>query len=525
MVAGPHEPPSPTVDALLALPELGLELIGGSRDTGFSAVRWTQNAADHPWLGSSDLRLNDAPFVLPRPPNDPLLAPPPAIVVHGLTPQGRELPEGLASRAAELEVTLLTSPPSVALERVEEAALRLLVGAAPRGLAALASPQSYLLAALAGSKPERDLLERIHLLTGSDLLLLTPWGEVMARAGRSGWRPRHDAEGVAQIMGWPEGQTRLAGRDALTLRLTAGGRLRGVLIAFEATQAAMPWLELARTLLLSAALQRSAEARRDSSSRSALLAEWLAGPQAAPLLGTRLAAAGIGEEAQYLVAAAEVGPRLPSGKAAEAREYQQLERIREAGEEYFGSLGYGVLSETRSHHCLWVFATGAPQAHAQPLFNTARSAAGGDDVRLGLSLPRSDLTGVADAYHQATLALQSLPASSGLAWFDELDPLYWVMQQQPPGNLVTLRDRLVGAVKTADADGKLWRTLQAYLRSPDDLQSLADELHVHVNTLRYRLKRIEELVQEPLKRPETLAKVYLALQIDAMLERAGHPER
>ncbi len=525
MVNVPGEPSAPTVAALLALPELGLELVTGSHTTSFSAVRWAHDPADLPWLGSSDLRLSDAPFTLPRPSGDPLLTPPPAVIVHGLTPQRRTLPEQLAARAAELAITLITAPPSVALARVQEAALRNLVEAAPLGLAALASPQSYLLAGLAGSKPERDLLERVHRLTNADLLLLTPWGEVMARAGRGGWRPRRDEAGVAQLMNWPEGRTRLAGREALTLRLSAAGRLRGVLVAFDVTAAAMPWLELARTLLLSAALQRSAEARRDSSARSALLAEWLAGPQAAPQLGTRLAAVGLGEEAQYLVAVAEVGPRLLVGRAAQAKQYQQLERVREAGEEYFGSLGYGVLSETRSHHCLWVFATGAPQAHAAPLLRAAQAAEEGDEVRLGLSLPRNDLTGVADAYHQAMLALQSLSSSAGLAWFDELDPVYWVLQQQPPGNLIALRDRLLGAVKAADPQGKLWRTLQAFLRSPDDLQSLAAELHVHVNTLRYRLKRIEELVQEPLRRPETLAKLYLALQIDAMLERAGHPER
>ena len=44
-----------------------------------------------------------------------------------------------------------------------------------------------------------------------------------------------------------------------------------------------------------------------------------------------------------------------------------------------------------------------------------------------------------------------------------------------------------------------------------------------MNTLRYRLRRIEELVQQPLTRPETVAKLYLALQIDAMLERGGAP--
>src|SRR5690606_32644905 len=137
---------------------------------------------------------------------------------------------------------------------------------------------------------------------------------------------------------------------------------------------------------------------------------------------------------------------------------------------------------------------------------------------MGLSLPRRDLSGVADAYHQAVLAVQAVSGAEGLAWFDQFDPVYWVLKQQPAGNLATMRDRLIGPVKSAD-DGKLWRTLSAYLRSPNDLGSLARELHIHVNTLRYRLKRIEALIEAPLDRPETIARLYLAQQIDAMLER------
>ena len=115
-------------------------------------------------------------------------------------------------------------------------------------------------------------------------------------------------------------------------------------------------------------------------------------------------------------------------------------------------------------------------------------------------------------------ALQAVPGAEGLAWFDQFDPVYWVLKQQPSGNLATVRDRLVGPVKGAD-DGKLWRTLSAYLHAPNDLTTLAKELHIHVNTLRYRLKRIEALIEAPLDSPETLAKLYLAQQIDAMLER------
>lgn len=239
------------------------------------------------------------------------------------------------------------------------------------------------------------------------------------------------------------------------------------------------------------------------------------------MLLPRLVAAGIEEEGEYVVAVAEVGSRSRGGRMAAARGQALLERLREAADEYFRTRGYGSLSETRAEHVVWVYSGGAPRAQAEPLLRALRAAAGeATPVRLGLSLPRSDLTGVADAYHQAVLAVQSLAGPDGLAWFDLVDPVYWVLKQQPPANLATLRDRLVGPVKQAD-DGKLWRTLTAYLRAPNDLPALAEELHVHVNTLRYRLKRISTLLGADLGKPETLAKLYLAQQIDAMLEREG----
>lgn len=507
-------PVPPTAEDLLAVDQLELSLLSGRPEAPFTAVRSAEDPAARPWLKESDLRLSSGPLES----GGAALTPPPSVLVYGLTPKRRTPPPQLSSLAGAAGTTLLVAPPAVPLSRVEGAALKLLARAAHAASELLASPQGYLLAAFESPKPERELLERVHLLTGVDLLLLTPWGEVQARAGRSGWRPPRSAGGAA-VADWREGETKHGGRSALTLKLTQGGRLRGVLVAFDPPRFALPLIELCRTLLISSALSRSAAARHDRAALTALLAEWLAAPQAAANLQARLEAAGVAGESPYLVAACEVGPRLAAGRAAEARHRHQLELLREAGEEYFRSLGSGVLSETRGEQCVLVFAVASPREHAPKLLRALKAAAGAATVRLGVSLPREDLTGVADAYHQALLALQSMTQREGLAWFDELDPVYWVLKQQPRGNLEALRDRLVGAVKGADPHGRLWRTLVAYIRAPGDMRALASELNVHVNTLRYRLARIEEIIQEPLSRPETIAKLYLALQIDAMLRR------
>lgn len=507
-----------TLRRLLASREIDLELRHGEPETSFSAVRHADRLADRPWLAEGDLRLTEAAFTLPRPTSDPLFEPPPAALIYVLEPRRRTVPEALLKRCAAADVALLVASPSTSPERVEEVALQALLVEVGTGLGLLASVQRYLLAALDGPKPEREVLDRFNRLSGVSFALLTPWGETVARAGSRISRLTH-----LDLDSLPEGSMRLKSHAALVTRVNVRGRTRGVLVAFAGSDEALPWLELSRGLLMAAALQRSAEAQQDRSRKGALLAEWLAGPQAAAMLVPRLRDAGLDVDNEYVVAVAEVGPKAKQGKAATARAQLLLERLREAADEYFLAAGHGALSETRADHDVWVFAAGAPRAQAQPLLRALKAAAKDDagatsPVRLGLSLPRRDLKGVADAYHQAVLALQAIPGAEGLAWFDQFDPVYWVLKQQPPGNLETVRDRLVGPVKEAD-DGKLWRTLSAYLDSPNDQTALAKELHIHVNTLRYRLKRIEALIEEPLDRPETLAKLYLAQQIDAMLER------
>src|SRR5690606_24506750 len=218
----------------------------------------------------------------------------------------------------------------------------------------------------------------------------------------------------------PEGRVRLGENHTLVARVVARGRLRGVLVAFDVADEALPWLELGRSLLLATALQRSAEAQQDRNRKGALLAEWLAGPQAADMLLPRLRAAGLDVDNEYVVAVAEVGPKTKQGRVATARAQLLLERLREAADEYFVAAGHGSLSETRADHDVWVSATGAPRPPAQPLLRALTAAARDDrgasaPVRLGLSLPRRDHSGVADAYHQAVLALQAVPDAAGLA--------------------------------------------------------------------------------------------------------------
>ena len=77
------------------------------------------------------------------------------------------------------------------------------------------------------------------------------------------------------------------------------------------------------------------------------------------------------------------------------------------------------------------------------------------------------------------------------------------------------RSRLLDRVAAYDREHQadLVRTLEAFLRADGSWTRCAGLLHVHVNTLRYRIGRIEELTGRDLSRLEDRVDFYLALEL------------
>ncbi|MDN5918355.1 MAG: helix-turn-helix domain-containing protein [Pseudonocardia sp.] len=75
---------------------------------------------------------------------------------------------------------------------------------------------------------------------------------------------------------------------------------------------------------------------------------------------------------------------------------------------------------------------------------------------------------------------------------------------------------------SASSRERLCETLTSWLRHMGDHQAMAAELHVHPQTVRYRLARLHELFGPELDAPETRARLGLALAWGA--PRAPHPD-
>jgi hypothetical protein len=78
-----------------------------------------------------------------------------------------------------------------------------------------------------------------------------------------------------------------------------------------------------------------------------------------------------------------------------------------------------------------------------------------------------------------------------------------------------LRERVLGPLARGGDGADLARTLRTLVRCGFDRARTSAALHVHRNTLAYRIGRIEELTGLDLSSPRDVARAYLALGVDA----------
>ncbi|AFZ66448.1 PucR family transcriptional regulator [Deinococcus peraridilitoris] len=350
---------------------------------------------------------------------------------------------------------------------------------APSGL-----PVQALLATLRSAKPERELAALMAELTGGEVAIVAPWGEVLA--GSAPRAPvRHEVRDEGSLLG----TFLLSHRPGDLTLLSLAGEVYTLIV-----------------------LQRAARVARAAAAGEALLAELLSGSRA-PDLAERLGVYGL-EDEPYAVGVAELWGRRARSRSARQSLTNDLEGLRVAGDALFHARAHRALSAVRGGRVVWWWTTGEPHGQADALLS-ALLAFTNEDVRLGISEAHAEVERGNSALTQALLALGSTRSARSCALFSTLDPLHWVLSSLPGGHLRLWRDSLLGPLRKADEDGRLLDTLRAYLHDPDHKSALAERLNIHPNTLRYRLGKIEELLGQPLSHPATLARLYLALGPEA----------
>jgi hypothetical protein len=133
--------------------------------------------------------------------------------------------------------------------------------------------------------------------------------------------------------------------------------------------------------------------------------------------------------------------------------------------------------------------------------------------RVGISAPFHALTEAPDARRQARLACAAAtPASRDLVRFDQ-HPL-GVLLAGTPDQAAALAAAVLGPVLALPGDDRavLLDTARAWMAAEGSTSVAAERLHLHRNTVRYRLRRLEETTGRDLAKPAEAAEVFVALE-------------
>jgi sugar diacid utilization regulator len=138
------------------------------------------------------------------------------------------------------------------------------------------------------------------------------------------------------------------------------------------------------------------------------------------------------------------------------------------------------------------------------------------EVRTGIGSPVEAVTNLYKSYQEAKVALElgKLFSLEQPCYFEEMGFLKFIFTQ-PAQELQEFSQRILSVLFMYDQEKEteLVNTLKAYIAARCQIADCAGAMFVHENTLRNRLKKIEELTGYDLRRVDHLLNIYVALQI------------
>lgn len=135
-------------------------------------------------------------------------------------------------------------------------------------------------------------------------------------------------------------------------------------------------------------------------------------------------------------------------------------------------------------------------------------------LRVGMSAAHAGLTNVPDGHVEACLAFGSIRGRHGVVGLTELSTLDYLVRRPDDtvGRLIRPQVRAFLAEDRA-GDGVYSESLEAFIEHNLNVREAAHALHVHVNTMYYRLERIAERTGCDLRRVDQMIELLLAVRV------------
>jgi PucR family transcriptional regulator, purine catabolism regulatory protein len=148
------------------------------------------------------------------------------------------------------------------------------------------------------------------------------------------------------------------------------------------------------------------------------------------------------------------------------------------------------------------------QGPVQPHFEALLDATPG--ATAGVGRPVSEIAAIPHSLRDAQLALQRIAFQRDvrLLAFEDFELGLLLISEAPPERI---GPKVEAWTELLRARPMLWEAVVAYFDHDLDVVRTAQALHLHPNSLRYRLARVEKLLGRSLKQPSTIAGLYIAL--------------
>ncbi len=146
-------------------------------------------------------------------------------------------------------------------------------------------------------------------------------------------------------------------------------------------------------------------------------------------------------------------------------------------------------------------------------------------VSVGIGRPHRQLTDLRQSYYEASYAIKirRLKGEPGvIASFDDLGSYGLLLGLQDTLSLEVFYDSVLGKLQEYDEQNSsdLVRSLSCFLEANGHWGDAAEKLYVHRHTLRYRMKRVEEITGRDLDQSQDRMEFWLALKAKELIDQS-----
>ncbi|MFE9693865.1 PucR family transcriptional regulator [Micromonospora sp. NPDC005806] len=388
------------------------------------------------------------------------------------------------------------------------------------GLATVLVRHRGLVAAMAAGARLGDLLSPVAADLGVACWVLTPTGRIVAGTAALDATGRADLAAAFVAADRLPASATVDGRPLTVLAVPGRPehRLASWLLAVTASTARAPLPDAADELVSLVALARAQadEATRVERRLADRVGSLLDSGGDLGELRARLSSCGLSPDSTFLALTASL-TGLPAAAELTVAVVEEILRP------YAPQTVVAGLVADRPDGVLAVVS--APAQPTPTVLDTVRAgmtalvpALGAGRLAIGISGPAAGavaLPGAVEEARHAWRAASDRPGRATVVSAGELASHLLLLAGVPTDTRRAFRDRLLGPLVEYDRVHKtrLVQTLETFLACSGSWSRCAELLHVHVNTLRYRIGRVEQLTGRDLNRFEDRVDLFLALRL------------